>query len=406
MPEEKRNACGITTLNLDHGDQPINRIILQWDRGSASVENPAAFAIMAQLLREGAGNLSGLEISELLDFNGAWLKIEPSEHLLSISLFSLNKTLDKLLPLLRDIILRPTFPETELRAIAERFASQCEVNGRKVGFRAGQLSRVMAFGKNHPLAQITTADDFRSLTRDDIISTYRATIGSGYPLISVAGATADILPSLDSFALDLGQALPGNSPKPAIKPFDAESGKANVTVEGALQSAIRYTIPTIGRPHPDYIDLRFAIMALGGYFGSRLNKNIREEKGYTYGISAALLGYEEGALVEIRSECDPAYTESVVTEIENELRLLASKPMDAKELEAVKSFAMTNLASMLDSPFSIMDHHLTNIHNNIPKDYFSRQIGSLSNLTPERIRQVIQQHIDLSKGAIAIAGPE
>ncbi len=406
FPEKITDASALTIYDLDHGDQPMNRITIQWKYGSAMCSNQAAYTVMSQLLREGAGERSAQDISETLDYNGAWLKITPSEHLLSVSLFSLNKTLGNLLPILGDIILHPRFPENEMHAIAERLASQTEVNMQRVAFKAAMLSRDLTFGKKHPLAKVPTAEDYRSLTSDDILAAYKEMIGNATPIISVSGQTSEILHLVKDFAKTLKSNLSATHREFTPIPFKPTAGKYETTLEGALQGAIRITIPTIGRSHPDYIDLRLAVMALGGYFGSRLNKNIREDKGYTYGITASLLGYEEGAFVEIKSEADPAYVDAVVREIDNEIKLLAAQPMPQEELEAVKSFATTNLAAMLDLPFTIMDHHLTNIHNNIASDYFARQLSAINRLTPERISQVISQHIDPAKASIAIAGPE
>lgn len=392
--------------DLNHGDQPINRITVQWKYGSAMCSNPGAYAVMSQLLREGAGNHSAQSISETLDYNGAWLKITPSEHLLSISLFSINKTLGNLIPILSDIIQNPIFPENEMHAISERFASQTEVNMQRVGFKAAMLSRELTFGKDHPLAKTPSPEAYRGLTKGDIIGAYREVVSNSLPIISVAGQTSDILPLVKDFAKMLERDLPKAVNPFTPIPFTPSAGRHETTVDGALQGAIRLTIPTVNRSHADYIDLRLAVMALGGYFGSRLNKNIREDKGYTYGITASLLGYEEGAFMEIKSEADPAYVDSVVYEINNEIKRLADEPMSDEELSSVRSFATTTLAAMLDSPFTMMDHHLTNIHNNIASDYFARQLSAINNLTPGRISEVIRRHIDLAKSAIAIAGPK
>lgn len=172
----------------------------------------------------------------------------------------------------------------------------------------------------------------------------------------------------------------------------------------SLQSAISFSIPTIGREHPDYINLRLAIMALGGYFGSRLNKNIREEKGYTYGITANLLGFREGAFVEIRVQCDPAYVESVIAEVKEEIRRMVDEPLSEEELNAVKNFAMTTLASILDSPFTIIDHHISNHHLHIAPDYFDAQLGAISNLSAATVSRMISEHVDAEKMSVTIVG--
>lgn len=189
-----------------------------------------------------------------------------------------------------------------------------------------------------------------------------------------------------------------------MHPMDVNS---NETIcPEALQSAVCISIPTIGRSDPDYIDLRLAMMALGGYFGSRLMTNIREEKGLTYGISGALLGYREGGVASIDSQTDPRNVKQLVSETIKELELLRTVAMTDGELSAVKRYAMSALAASLDSPFSIMDIYLTRYTSGTPDDYFKLQQKAITDLTAERIMEVANRHLDPDSVKISIAGPK
>lgn len=403
FPTKRIIRGGMQLYSLNHGEQPISRLTLSWPVGILDVDNPSALSVMATLLREGSRDYTDVEISETLDFNGAWLRVEPSYHNFSISLYALNKNFAELSPILKDIIEHPLFPENEMRAISNRMASNLEVNLQKVAFVAALENNKSVFGQSHPISRFQSPDQIRGITRDEVVRAYNSVIGSGAPTVYIAGQTDAIAGETLRFLENL-EINTGESTEPAIIAAAPSSGVTKIDMPGSLQSAVTISIPTINRDHPDYIDLRLAVMALGGYFGSRLNMNIREDKGYTYGITANLLGFREGAYMEIRVQCDPAYVESVIDEVKNEIRRLADEPLSADELNAVKNFAMSTLASVLDTPFSIIDHHITNNNLRIAPDYFDAQLKAISALSASTVCRMVREHIDMDKMAVTIAG--
>ncbi len=403
FPEESKMRGDMLLFSLNHGEQPISRLTLSWPIGLLDVNNSSALSAMSMLLREGSRNFSDVEISETLDFNGAWLKVEPSHHSFSISLYALNKNFADLAPILKDVIEHPLLPENEMRAISNRLASNLEVNLQKVAFVATLENYKSIFGASHPINRFQSPHEIRGITRDEVVGAYKEIIDSGAPRVYFAGQTEPIAEDVVRFLNGL-EINCGKQGKPQIVGAAPSFGINKVTMPDSMQSATSISIPTINRNHPDYINLRLAIIALGGYFGSRLNMNIREDKGYTYGITASLLGYLEGAFMEIRVQCDSAYVEAVISEIKNEIRRLAEDPLSADELNAVRSFAMSTLASVLDTPFSIIDHHISNYHLHIAPDYFDAQLKAISNLTADTVCRVSREYIDAEKMAITIVG--
>lgn len=396
---------GIKIFIIEAGEQPVNRLTLSWECGMTDVDDTVAMALMAKTLREGSVNYSGKEISEVLDSNGAWLKIDPLSHNFTITLHSLNKTAAAVLPLILDMIENPVFPKIAIETIKEKYAATTEINLKKVATLASIADKRLTFGKNHPLAtQNPTPDQIRSITVARIKKVWENTIAKKAPHVFIAGHTTGISAAVNEALVS--KAYNNSGVNRRIIPFNPER-EASVYVESpdALQSAIYLSIPTIPRNHPDYIDLRLAIMALGGYFGSRLMANIREDKGYTYGINAAQLGYLEGGVTTISCQADPRYVNPLIDEVVKEINTLRDTPMEYDELTSLKRFAMSSLASTLDSPFSIMDHHINHIHVATPENYFELQQKAITQLTPERISEVVAKHLDLSKMKISIAGP-
>lgn len=397
---------GNRLIVLDNGDQPVNKLTLSYAGGIVDSSNQAATILMTQLLREGTLNLSGEEISEKLDFNGAWLKIEPSAHYITASLYSMNSSAKELYGLLDEIVNSPSFPEKEFESIKEKMASSAAINMKKVSFLSSKTDKELTFGKGHPMTrQSPSADDYRNVTRKDIIESWNHFIAGATPTIYLAG-------QVDSLVKDVADRF-GNNTGPnddlnkinIVKPAVSVNRRRDVIVEDALQCGITMTVPTIDRYHPDYIDLRFAVMALGGYFGSRLMSVIREEKGYTYGISASLLGYLEGGFMTISTQTDPRYRDALISETTAEIEKMRNNLMESDEFSRIRQYVMSSLASILDSPFNIIEHYQNIDHNRIAPGYFERQQESLRRLTPERIQEVMNRHIDTDGMRISVAGP-
>lgn len=150
--------------------------------------------------------------------------------------------------------------------------------------------------------------------------------------------------------------------------------------------------------------LRCAVVALGGYFGSRLMSNIREDKGYTYGIQAGLLGSPEGTVMLVQTSADNAYAEAVVNEIRAEIERLYSGDFTDEEMARLRQYLMSTLAQHLDTAFSISACHVTERISFTGPDYFARQVDVISSMTPDALCNVARRHLPLDKEIVVIAG--
>lgn len=177
-----------------------------------------------------------------------------------------------------------------------------------------------------------------------------------------------------------------------------------VEVAGAAQSAVRMTIPSISRQHDDYEMLRIAVCALGGYFGSRLNANIREEKGLTYGIASSIIGMDGYGAINIACQCDGRYVDTVISEIHHELNRMKSGDYPSDEIARLKRFYTTSLSGILESPFSVMDFYESGHIADIPSDYFVQQLRALDSLSAESLREMANRYFQSDKALTVVAG--
>ncbi len=394
---------GIPLTILDNGSQEVNRISLIWDGGICETKHPSIASLTANLMREGTNLHNGAEIAEAFEFNGAWIKSNIHSHHSSIVIHSLNSRTENVLPILAETIISPNFPEQATSVLREKMARAAELDLEKVEFHSSLSNRKLLFGEKHPLSNNDTASEIRGISTLDIIDFHNKIYCTNTCGIYIAGR---ITPELeDLINKHFGQFNKPNGCQLNIIHFSPSATKEQIINRpGALQSSLRLSIPTIDRQHPDYADLRIAIMALGGYFGSRLMANIREDKGYTYGISASLLGYKEGGIMCIATQCDNQYVKVLIEEVKKEISRMMTSDFSDDELSILKHYAMTQLASSLDSPFTIMDYYENTRIASTPSDYFEAQINAINNITSEKIAQLTKNHLQLENLYISIAG--
>lgn len=398
-------ANGIDLYALDAGDQPINRITVSYPSGLMEAKTPDSLQLAIQLLREGTNSYSGSEISETLDYHGAWLKCDALSHNSTVSLWSLNRSTVRLLPLLKELLCAPVFPEKEFATLRDKHIARYLLSLKNVAYATAQSDKKLVFGEQHPMSRVLDEDEIRKITAKDTRAAYQHTF-SYMPKVFVTGYLKDIMPDITDFFSRFTYRQTSVEPQRIIPMQPASEGKTTVIdVDAEHQAAIALSIPSIGRDHPDYIPLRLVVMALGGYFGSRLMTNIREDKGYTYGIQANLLGYREGGVISIMTNTAPQYIDAVIEEVKHELQQLCVQPMGDDELSIVKNNAMTSLAAILDTPFSIMDHHISQFHTGTPQDYFEKQLDAINSLNANAIIELSRKYLDTDRLLISIARP-
>lgn len=406
LPEPRVETLpnGINMQSICGGSQEVVQLTLIWTGGTCEARCPEIARLTASLMSEGAASRSGAEISGILDFNGAVLRIYSDSHVTTLTLTSLVSMIADVLPVALDVICDPTFPTDKCVAYRDMEIKNFLLAQSKVSTLATQALYPLIFGHRHPSAEVPTVEEIEAITVADVKDFY-------YRLITADTCKAFLGGNFDSDVYERIKTMVGAIPsrgkglEKVIVPFQAEPPqRVDVVKEGAVQAAISMGIPAIDRAHPDYVPLRFTVIALGGYFGSRLMKNIREDKGYTYGIGAYLMGSQEGSYVNIMAQTDKDYVDMVVEEVDKEMRILASEPMGGDELMRLRQHISSSLMEILDSPFSIIDHYRTRDSVGVPAGYFADQVEWVHRLDADTLMHMAAKYLnpDLLRVAVCV----
>lgn len=394
---------GVPLIVVDNGSQEINRLSIIWTGGLCETSHATIANLALNLLREGTNKHNGAHIAEKLEYNGAWLKSQMHSHHSSLVSYSLNDKVSEIYPILVEIMSSPIYPTREFEVLREKLIRTATLDREKVEFYSAMEMRRLIMGESHPLAKSDSPEEIASLTVDDLFRFKHKILTRPHALY----LTGRITPSLEDIVNDNFATIKSDVPtcEMRVDDFKPSSTKlVKIKRDGAMQSAIRMSIPTINRSYDDYVPLRLAVMALGGYFGSRLMTNIREEKGYTYGITASLLGYREGGIISIGTQCDNRYVEPLIEEVIKEIERMKTGNFDYDEMQRLKNYAMTQLISVLDSPFSIMDYYENICLSDTPVDYFYQQLHEIKMLSAEKLASIATKYFNIENLYTTISG--
>ena len=397
---------GVKLYVLNNGDQDVNRFEVMYRGGLLEETKPLQAFALASMLIHGSEEYLSQDVAEILDYNGSQLSATNHDNFTHISLNSLNKNFNTVLPVLKSILNAPSIPEREYEVLCSQVKSAYHTARQRVKYLAQMAGRKLYFGESHPFSHMICDDDVDNLTIEDIKSFHRNFYKPQNCVLLLSGKVGDEEISLINKCF--GQEPSDDDISEFVDYERQPSSKKTLVVdkEGAFNSSVYMLHEAVPRNHPDYIKLRILVTALGGYFGSRLMQNIREDKGYTYGINAMLVGRRSGAKIVITSECDTAYTYLLIDEVEKEIRKLHDKPIDEDELDIVKNYMLSDLAKTLDSPFSMASCVSSNILFSTGEDYFNRQVAEITKITAKELQEVANKYLDVNKFYIAIAGDE
>lgn len=386
------NALRLFLINVPGTD--ILRIEFQFDAGSWYQSKKLIANTTGLMLLEGTKKRNDKEIAETIDFYGAFIDLGFDQDYASLTLFTLNKYLPQTLEIVKDILNNSSFPEKNLLTFLNKRKQTFIIESQKVKNIARKKFSEVLFGKDHPYGVSAEVEDFDHVKRDEVLSFFQQYYHPERCRVFVSGAIGEnFVPFFTKIFGDSTwkKVLPPGKPRFAIHTGSLKSHF--VKKDDALQTALRIGCGIVTRNHEDFISLQVLNTILGGYFGSRLMKNIREEKGYTYGIGSAMIPYKEAGTFLIVSEVGNEYRENTIKEIYYEIQRLKDETIPEEELNLVKNFMLGDLMRSADGPFQVVDIWKSIIEFNLPSNYFEKSINEIKQITGDKIRQLANHYL-------------
>lgn len=405
VPEVISLENGIKTFLFNTGTQDVLKIDVVFEAGSWFQEKPLIASVVNEMLTEGSSKYSSQEIAEKLDFYGAFIHPAPSKDFASITLYTLKKHLTETIKVFEDVIKNPTFPEKDLKIFLNKRKQQFLIELEKVTNIARREFNEQLFGPEHPYGRKVELSDHHQIERSDLVSFHDTFYHPANCKIIVSG-------KIDTKVTEIiNQHLGTKSWKSKEIQDHIEYSIPNITKQISViekdhvtQSAIRLGQVTINKDYPDFHKLKIVNTLLGGFFGSRLMKKIREEKGYTYGIGSALITMKHAAYLVILSEVGKDVTKHAIEDILNEIKILKTSLVNDQELQLVKNYMLGDLLRSFDGAFQISSSYRSLIDFGLDHTYLQQAIETIQTITAEEIKLIANRYIKEENIIKTVAG--
>ena len=347
---------------------------------------------ISSLLREGTINYSAKNISETFDYYGVTMKSPIQMDTLEFSFFMMQKHLKNVKNVISELFTKAVFPQKELDIFVNRCLNQFKIdqeNNEIVAFRAFTEK---IYGPNHPYGYNSTPELYQSLLREDLKSFYNEYFCSSYIEIIVSGCpTPETLGTLS----EIFSSIPTNeiAKYPEHTTISAPIQTYRSSIEGSAQSSIRMGNICMKTTDEHYPSFYLANTILGGYFGSRLMSEIREKKGYTYGIYTQLEHMKNSSYFTLASDMDKKHVNKALKSIKNEVHKLQDDLVKEEELNMVKNYLSGTFLQMMDGPLKSSEIIKEQISLNLDLFDFDKHMKALSSVTAEDINIAAKQFL-------------
>jgi zinc protease len=389
---------GIPVYIINAGEQDIVKIDFVFEAGKWYEPKNLLADFVSRMMREGVKGKSAKDIAEIFEFYGSNLESSVSFTNAGFQIYSLTKHLSHVLPLIMEIFTEATFPEDEFATMlnnrkqkhTERLAKNDYVSNREF------LSAM--WGPKHPYGRVTEFEDFENVATDQLRHFYTNHYNADNCFIVIAGKLDDALvKSLNSiFGTNAWHGEKVNKDI-AFVPEPVHELRRHTEKKDAVQSSIMIGNGTINKHHPDFEKLTVVNTVFGGYFGSRLMANIREEKGYTYGIFSSLTSYQHGGIFEISAEVGKEVSEATMSEVHNEIKAMRTELIDEEELDTVKNYLTGRLMRSVDGPMKYSDVYKGLVLYGKTGSYINEYLQTIHSITAEEIRDLSVKYLDFDK---------
>lgn len=394
-PTNLKFTNGIPLHVIEAPEQEVVRVDFVFSAGQWHQVQRLQALFTCRMLREGCGEYSSAVFAEQLDYYGAWLELSVAMNRTFVTLYTLKKFFSETLSLVQCMLLDPVFPEVQFRTICANNKAQYMINIQKGDVLAMRKLRRCLYGDCHPCGSQTEPDDYDRLNVAHLREFYNKHFGSRSCSIYLSGSVDDaVVAQVESLfgKAEWGSGMPGMNIGYEIVP---DSEKKHIILQAAaVQSSIRMGALLMDIRDEVYLQMRVLNTVLGGYFGSRLMRNIREEKGYTYHIASDLITNTSQVAFMVSCEALSDKTDEVVEEVCREMHRLQDEEVSENELRLVRNYMIGEICRNYEGAFSLTDAYIFMEHLGLPQTHVEDMVRAIRETDAARLRQLAQRYLN------------
>ncbi|MFP4621942.1 MAG: M16 family metallopeptidase [Bacteroidales bacterium] len=400
-----RLSNNIPVYSIGSGTEEIVKIDMLFRAGNWFQPKPLVAKASNEMLPEGSKNYTSEEIAEKMDHYGALLKTNANKDVATVSLLTLKKYLRETLEILSDILINPTYPENELKTYIKNKKQEFLLERARVKHLSKVKFNKGLFGNHHPYGKILHLEDHDNVTREDLVEFHKNYYTTNNCEILLTGKIDEsVNQKIDEFLGTSQWKKEGKTHAPDYMPFTTSKKEIYTPREDAVQSAIRIGKIIFGKHHPDFPGIQVLNTILGGYFGSRLMKTVREKKGYTYGIQSLLVSLVNEGYFVIVSEVGANVCRKAISAIYEEMKKLRYEKVSREEMDVVKNYMLGQLLRAFDGPLPTSAAYLNLMELRLKEDYYQQMVDTINQITPEDIQELANKYLKGEEMIRSIAG--
>lgn len=384
------SASGVPVHILNSAVEQCLKIELVFAAGICAESQALVASLTNALITEGTKNKTAAQIADELDYYGSYIQNRCTVDDAQITLYCLKKHAKTCLSIIYDVITNAAFNQQELDLHLKNSKQHLKVKQKKTSYQCRKSFYNTLFGIKSPLVTFYESGDYDKISREMLVAFYTKNYSKSIKYITASGdCESSLVDELIAFA---NAFIPANKSEIYKSNQSIESAKTYIKKEKSSQATIRIGKQMPNRSHENYRHIQMYNLVLGGYFGSRLMKNIREDKGLTYGIYSSVDSYIDDGCFYIEADINTEKVELALGEIYKEIDLINNSLVSEEELNIAKNYFCGSLLRGFDGPFTIMDKHRIIMDYNLPSDYYAELFNIIKSTTPNSIRDIGNQY--------------
>ena len=414
IPHSHQLPNGATLHYFPNSALQLVKLDITLEAGSRYQQYKSQTHTANHLFGEATAHHDARTVAEFLDFRGIVVERSTDVCTATVTFYFLRRYADELFPLIREMFDTYESPNSQLSLLNSQLFDACVANRRQqlaVGFqKTSYVARnrfyEILYGTEHPLGTYAVPEDMDLLTLDAVIDFIRQYYRLEYAKLILSGSVDDALLSLADQYLAPSRSqfsIPNEPLLPPPAPTNSQFSILNSQFE-KVQSTIRIgRILPMSWDSPDYARFMVLNTVLGGYFGSRLMSNLREDKGYTYGIYSTTQIFRGSIVFYITADVAAQATEDAIVQINHEIERLRQEPVSQDELDRVRNYMMGDFIRSIDGAFEISERYRQMVSTGIDDRITTHLLDAVATVTPDQLLSLAQTA--LTGLAQVVAGP-